>query len=89
VIGLREMQHVELLDLLYLDSYDLVEGIESPTHHLAELTAVYPRLPSGCLIAVDDCVSATHGKHRFVLAWLASLGVQPILESYVTIWRKP
>lgn len=89
IIGLREFQHVELLDLLYLDSYDLTETIESPTHHLAELTAVYSRLPSGCLIAVDDCVSPTHGKHRFVRDWLASLGVPEAFDSYVTIWRKP
>jgi trans-aconitate methyltransferase len=89
VIGLRQFQHTELLDLLYLDSFDLTNGIESPTHHLAELTSVYPRLPSGCLIAVDDCVNQEHGKHRFVKAWLASLGVQPLQESYVTIWRKP
>jgi len=60
----------ETLDFLYLDSYDLTETIDSPTHHLAELASVYPRLPSGCLIAVDDCVSEQHGKHRFVRDWL-------------------
>ncbi len=65
------------------------DGIESPTHHLAELTSIYPRLPSGCIIAVDDCKSETHGKHRFVRDWLLSLGVRPLLESYVTVWRKP
>ena len=89
VIGLRQFQMTELLDFVYLDSFDLSDGIESPTHHLAELTAIYPRLKSGCLIAVDDCKSAEHGKHRFVRDWLASLGVPPLFESYVTIWRKP
>ena len=89
IVGLREFQHAELLDLLYLDSYDLTDGIESPTHHLAELAAIYPRLPSGCLIAVDDCKSAARGKHRFVRDWLASMGVPEALDSYVTIWRKP
>jgi len=89
VIGLRQIENAEVLDLLYLDSFDLTAGIESPTHHLAELTAIYPRLKSGCLIAVDDCVNDQHGKHRFVKAWLASLGVAPLQESYVTIWRKP
>jgi hypothetical protein len=38
---------------------------------------------------VDDCKSETHGKHRFVRDWLLSLGVRPLLESYVTVWRKP
>jgi len=89
VIGLRQYQHTELLDLVYLDSYDLTDGIESPTHHLAELTSIYPRLASGCLIAVDDCKDEQHGKHRFVRDWLSTLGVQPIVRSYITVWRKP
>ena len=89
VVGLRTMVQPEKIDFLYLDSYDLTDGIESPTHHLAELTSIYPRLPSGCIIAVDDCKSETHGKHRFVRDWLLSLGVRPLLESYVTVWRKP
>ncbi len=89
VQGLRQLQNPEQLDFLYLDSFDLTSGIESPTHHLAELASIYPRLKSGCLIAVDDCVNEQHGKHRFVRDWLASLGVEPIQTSYVTIWRKP
>ena len=89
VQGLRQLQNPEQLDFLYLDSYDLTDGIESPTHHLAELASVYPRLPSGCIIAVDDCMGEAHGKHRFVRDWLLSLGVRPLLESYVTVWRKP
>ena len=89
VQGLRMIPHPERLDFLYLDSFDLTPGIESPTHHLAELASIYPRLRSGCLIAVDDCQSAAHGKHRFVRDWLLSLGVRPLLESYVTVWKKP
>jgi SAM-dependent methyltransferase len=89
VQGLRQLENLEQLDFLYLDSFDLTAGIESPTHHLAELASVYPRLPSGCLIAVDDCKNETHGKHRFVRDWLMILGVRPLLESYVTVWRKP
>ena len=89
VIGLRTIPNPEQIDFLYLDSYDLASGIESPTHHLAELTSIYPSLKSGCLIAVDDCVNEQHGKHRFVRDWLAILGVKPIQESYVTVWRKP
>ena len=89
VQGLRQLQNPEQLDFLYLDSYDLTDGIESPTHHLAELAAVYPRLRSGCIIAVDDCMGDQKGKHRFVAAWLSSLGVVPVLKSYVTVWRKP
>lgn len=89
VIGLREITEPEQIDFLYLDSFDLTDGIDSPTHHLAELTSVYHRLRSGCVIAVDDCVNEQHGKHRFVRGWLASMGVQPIIESYVSVWVKP
>lgn len=89
VIGLRTLDHPERVDFLYLDSFDLTDGIESPTHHLAELSSIYPRLKSGCLIAVDDCQSHERGKHRFVRDWLLSLGVPPMLESYITIWQKP
>jgi len=89
VQGLRQLQNPEQLDFLYLDSFDLTDGIESPTHHLAELTAIYPRLKSGCIIAVDDCKTETKGKHRFVRDWLMIVGVRPVLESYVTVWRKP
>ena len=89
VQGLRMIPNPERLDFLYLDSYDVTDGIESPTHHLAELTSIYPRLKSGCLIAVDDCKLNGNGKDRFVKAWLSSLGVEPTQESYVTVWRKP
>jgi len=89
IVGLRVLVKPEELDFLYLDSFDLTETIDSPTHHLAELASVYPRLPSGCLIAVDDCVSEQHGKHRFVRDWLARMGVEPLVRGYVTVWQKP
>ena len=89
VVGLRTMVQPETIDFLYLDSYDLTETIDSPTHHLAELASVYARLPSGCMIAVDDCVTEQHGKHRFVRDWLARMGVQPVVRGYVTVWVKP
>jgi cephalosporin hydroxylase len=89
VVGLRVIVQPETIDFLYLDSYDLTETIDSPTHHLAELTSVYPRLPSGCIIAVDDCVTEQYGKHRFVRDFLARMGVEPVLRGYVTVWVKP
>lgn len=89
VVGLRTTQDQEKIDLLYLDSYDLTDGIESPLHHLAELASIYAALPSGCLIAIDDCIDEQHGKHRFVRDFLSGLGVEPVLRSYITVWRKP
>lgn len=86
----HEMVKAEEIDLLYLDSYDWVEGkIDSQVHHLAELASVYCRLPSGCLIAVDDCHADDKGKHVEIEAFMTRRGVAPIFRSYVTVWRKP
>lgn len=89
VVGLRNTEDADKIDLLYLDSYDLTETIDSPLHHLAELASIYAKLPPGCLIAVDDCVDEQHGKHRFVRDFLSRLGVEPVVRSYITVWRKP
>lgn len=89
VTGLRSIANPQAIDFLYLDSFDLTETNESAIHHLAELTSVYARLRSGCIIAVDDCFSDTKGKHLAVAAFLNWLGVQPVLRSYVTVWVKP
>jgi hypothetical protein len=88
VTGLRQYEKTEEIDFLYLDSMDCGDGIASPLHHLAELASVYERLPSGCLIAVDDCVGG-YGKGVLVDALLTILDVQPIRRDYVTVWVKP
>jgi hypothetical protein len=78
------------IDLLYLDSYDWTAGSDaSALHHRKELEAIYDRLRPGCLIAVDDCMGKSEGKHALVLPWLAERGVEPIVTGYVTVWRKP
>lgn len=89
VIALRTISNPESIDFLYLDSFDLTNGIDSPAHHLAELSSIYPRLSSGCIIAIDDCISDDHGKHRFVKDWLFSINVKPIFNGYITVWIKP
>jgi len=78
------------IDLLYLDSYDwTADSDASAQHHRKELEAIYDRLRPGCLIAVDDCMGKTKGKHALVLPWLAERGVEPIVTGYVYVWRKP
>jgi hypothetical protein len=78
------------IDLLYLDSYDWTAGSDaSAQHHRKELEAIYDRLRPGCLIAVDDCMGKSEGKHALVLPWLAERGVEPIVTGYVYVWRKP
>lgn len=81
------------ISLLYLDSCDYPEPIElrkaSMMHQAAELASIYSRLPSGCLIASDDSFAEGHGKPGLTRRLLASFGVEPVLDSYIVVWRKP
>ena len=89
VMFLRDFQFANQIDFLYLDSFDFEFGKnDSAIHHLAELTAIFSRLKSGCMIAVDDCHSDIEGKHIEVKKFLKGLGVEPGFESYVTVWKK-
>lgn len=79
------------INLLYLDAFDYAPGAElsSMMHHAAELAAAWDQLPSGCLIAVDDCHSDSNGKHAMVRHILSGIGVQPEVTGYITVWRRP
>lgn len=81
---------VQSLDLLYLDSmdYDAPYG-PSELHHAGELAVSYSRLPSGCLIAVDDCHSETMGKHVMVKQFFDRMGIKPRIVGYISVWEKP
>jgi len=82
---------VETTRLLYLDSFDwsLEKNLDSAFHHFKELATVYARLPSGCLIVVDDRHDELFGKHGAVTAFFQNLGVSPIFVGYQIGWIKP
>ena len=77
--------------LLYLDSRDWGPGAEvaSCMQQVAELAACWERLPAGCLIASDDSHNLRQGKPTLSRQLLKVLGIEPILESYIVVWRKP
>ena len=79
------------LDLLYLDSYDYHPGqeVNACMHQVAELAAIWERLPSGCLIASDDSHNPDQGKPALTRRLLAAIGIQPEVDSYIVVWRKP
>lgn len=79
----------ESADLLYLDSWDYAGDGMSELHHVGELAVAYPRLPKGCLIAVDDCHGEYVGKHALVKRFFELIQIRPLFESYITIWEKP
>jgi hypothetical protein len=77
------------IDFLYLDSMDWDGTGESALHHLDELSVCWDHLKSGTLIAVDDCFDDGRGKGQMIRSRLDKVGIVPILDSYVTIWKKP
>lgn len=89
---LRSFLDADQIDLLYLDAYDWGDSrrgnILSELHHIGELAAIYERLPTGCLIAVDDCHGIDQGKHVLVQEFFNRLGMEPLHRGYITIWKK-
>lgn len=80
------------LNLLYLDSYNWSkeEHISSCLHHMTELGTIWDRLPSGCLVAVDDCHNEIDGKHVLVNMFFDKLiNQKPIVSCHVQVFRKP
>jgi hypothetical protein len=79
------------LGLLYLDSFDWHPDInlDSAFHHIAELTAVWSKLPSDCMIVVDDRHSDIAGKHLMVEYFMEKLGIEPAFKGYQIGWIKP
>ncbi len=77
--------------LLYLDSFDWTPelNLESAFHHMAELACVWPHLPSGCMIAVDDRHGVGVGKHWLVEAFMTKLKIEPVFCEYQIGWVKP
>lgn len=88
ITSLRMLSGIDKIDFLYLDSFDVTGDYEAPLHHIGELASVYARLPSGCLIAVDDC-SGQYGKDKYVAMFFNSIGVRPVSSGHITIWEKP
>lgn len=89
VIALRN--YLPPIDLLFLDSYDYSPGeeINAPLHQIAELGSIWSRLPSGALIASDDCIQKDAGKHVGTAVLMQALSNPPIFTGYITVWRKP
>ena len=87
---LRNITDVQL-DLVYLDSYDYSPGRETNAcmHQVAELASIWEQLPSGCLIASDDSHNPDQGKPALTRRLLSMLGIEPLLDSYIVVWKKP
>lgn len=69
-------------DLLYLDSFDFVEGkeLESGLHHLYELVCSNNIIDTDTLIAVDDTDENGEGKGKFVLDFIKKANFKIIVN---------
>lgn len=81
---------VEVVDLLYLDSFDLDWKNPHPSalHHLKELCAAAPLLKAGSLVFVDDNSNGI-GKGMYVSDFLSNIGAEKVFEGYQVGFRMP
>ena len=92
---LENLEFANRIDLLYLDSFDFDPADPNPSqrHHLKEISAIFPRLKSGCFILVDDAgvhsSNAPLGKAGEVFKFMANKGIQPTISDYHILWIKP
>lgn len=79
------------LTLVYLDSlvWEPGQEIDCWMHQVAELAALWCRIPSGCLIASDDSQAVDRGKPVLTRRLFEALGIKPEYDGYVVVWRKP
>ncbi len=79
--------------LLYLDSaqWGLLpqDNIDCWMNQVAELAAIWAKLPSGCLIASDDSQTVDRGKPVLTRRLFQALGIEPVHDSYIVAWKKP
>ena len=89
---LQDLRNKKHIDLLFLDSMDLDGTLKPATHHLLELSKCWDELKPGAIIAVDDCQGTEEikrGKQQEIYRVLQASGIDPLHESYVTVWKKP
>ncbi len=83
-----------LIDLLYLDSFDVDMANAGPAamHCLFEFCAARPRLHSGSIVFIDDSPMGPDGiggKGAFVYKYFQHLGIQPFTWGYQIAWIMP
>lgn len=83
------------IDLLYLDSFDIIKNNPHPSqlHHLKELCAVIDKLSTGTIICVDDnnpfFTTPKVGKGEYVKDFMLDIGLEPIHDDYQIVWILP
>jgi hypothetical protein len=83
-------QFDQVIDFLYLDSYDFDSNnpLPSQEHHLKEIIAAYPHLRDHSVIMIDDCNLPYGGKGKLVIEWLQQKGWLLLASAYQSILIK-
>ena len=94
VAWLDSLTDLDLVDLFYLDSYDVDwnNDTASADHHLAEFKIIQPFIRPGAVVAVDDNsrwvnTNRRTGKGRSIVEYLDAQGHYPILDEYQIIFQ--
>ena len=90
---LWSIHHTHTIDLLYLDSFDVVRENPHPSaiHHLKELAAAIKNLRPGSIVAVDDADAffdgGKTGKAMYVREFADHVGWDKVWDGYQLIYR--
>ena len=79
------------IDLVYLDSYDIVmsntqTAHPSMLHHIKELCAIIGKLKPGTIVLVDDNMNEQIGKGAYVNNFMENLGYKKIVDGWQIGW---
>lgn len=77
----------ELVDFLYLDSYDYSRTdtevqVKSQEHHLKEFEAIESRLHKDTIVLIDDCGLPGGGKGKTVVTYMEAKGWEVLIDAY-------
>jgi predicted O-methyltransferase YrrM len=78
-----------IVDLLYLDSFDLDSNNPHPSaiHHIMELLAIWPSCGKGTVVSVDDNISDRAAKGMYVKQFMNNIGINMAYDGYQMVWR--
>lgn len=85
---LSNYRPIDVIDLLYLDSFDINFNAPKPSaeHHMNEFNAILPKLDFGTLVVVDDHKSDKAGKGMYIAKYMKNLGYERFIDDYQIGW---
>lgn len=90
---LNFLENKEIVDLFYLDSYDVKwdNDSQSAEHHLDEFKIIEPFL-NNCVVAVDDNTKFQNnnqrtGKGRKIFEYLEKKDIYPVFDDYILVYK--